>query len=425
MASIQELLEFIARCPSPYHVAKAGETLLATAGFSPLIWGRPWRPVPGGRYYTRAFGSTLFAFRVGEKPGKSLRIAAAHTDFPGFRVKPRAGKAQDGYGLVNVEPYGGLILSSWLDRPLSLAGEVVLSGADPFAPNTVTVDLEAPLMTIPRLAIHLNREVNEKGEKLNRQQDMTPVAALLAEEATDRFFLERLARALGTRSEDILAYDLNVYPVEPGCTLGFGGELVSAPRLDNLAGVKAVLDGLIDADPAEGIRLVALFDHEEVGSRTKTGAASNLLPALLSALFRGLSLDADDLAAATADGFLLSVDAAHGLHPNHPDKADPTNRPRLGGGLVIKQAANQNYVGDAVARAVVQALCQRNGIPFQTFANRSDLPGGGTLGAIASARLAMRGQDVGVPILAMHAARETMAAADQASLSRLARAFFA
>ena len=420
----QDLLTFIAQSPSPFHAARASEAALQTAGFSPLLWGKPWLLEPGGRYYTKVFGSSLFAFRVGEKSPRGLRIAAAHTDFPGFRVKPAASEKKDGYGCLNVEPYGGLILSSWLDRPLSLAGEVVLRGKDPFHPEPYLIDLARPLLTIPRLAIHLNREINEKGEKLDRQTALTPLAALLEEEDGKDFFLKKLAREIGHQPEDILSYDLTVYAAETGCTMGFDGELLSAPRLDNLAGVRASLDGLIDSTAEKGIQLVALFDHEEVGSRTKQGAASALLPHLLSAIYRSLSLDEDDLAADIADGFLLSVDAAHALHPNYPDKADPTNRPRLGKGLVIKQAAGQSYVGDATAAAIVQGLCEANDIPWQTFANRSSIPGGSTLGAIASARIGIRGQDVGIPLLAMHAARETMAAADQKALTRLIGAFF-
>ncbi len=425
---IQELLAFIAESPSPYHTARAGEALLSAAGFSPLAWGKPWLLAPGGRYYTKAFGSSLLAFTVGAKSQRGLRIAAAHTDFPGFRVKTSAGLARDGYGLVNVEPYGGLILSSWLDRPLSLAGQIVLRGKDAFSPELCLFYFARPLLTIPRLAIHLDRKTNE-GEKLDRQTSMTPVASLLEKELEkeigDKFFLEKLAREIGHKTEDILAYELNVYLAEPGSLLGMDGEFVSAPRLDNLTSVHACLSALAGQTAENGVRVVALFDHEEVGSRTKQGADSSLLPHLLEAIYRGLDLDVDDLADDLAQGFLLSVDAAHGLHPNYEDKADPTNRPRLGQGLVIKRAASQSYAGDAASSAIIAALCTEQNIPYQTFANRSDIPGGSTLGSMASARLGVRAQDVGVPLLAMHSARELMAAADQDALTRLLSAFLA
>lgn len=420
----QELLAFIAQAPSPCHTVRAGEAMLTEAGFSPLAWGKPWLLAPGGRYYTKAFGSSLLAFTVGSNSQRGLRIAAAHTDFPGFRVKTSAGLAKNGYGLVNVEPYGGLMLSSWLDRPLSLAGQIVLRGKDAFSPEVCLFDFARPLLTIPRLAIHLDRKVNE-GEKLDRQKSMTPLASLLKEEIGGEFFLEKLAREIGRAPEDVLAYDLNVYLAEPGALLGFDGEFISAPRLDNLTSVHACLSALTASSAENGIRVVSLFDHEEVGSRTKQGADSSLLPHFLEAVYRGLSLDADDLADDLAQGFLLSVDAAHGLHPNYEDKADPTNRPRLGQGLVIKRAASQSYAGDATASAVISALCEAHEIPFQCFANRSDIPGGSTLGSLVSARLGVRAQDVGVPLLAMHSARELMAAADQDALGRLLSAFFA
>ena len=419
---IQELLTFITEAPSPYHTARAGEALLSAAGFSPLVWGKPWLLAPGGRYYTKVFGSALLAFSVGTKTKRDLRIAAAHTDFPGFRVKTSAGLTRDGYGLVNVEPYGGLILSSWLDRPLSLAGQIVLRGKDAFSPELCLFDFARPLLTIPRLAIHLDRKANE-GEKLDRQTSMTPVAALLEKEIGDEFFLEKLAREIGHKPEDILSYDLNVYLAESGALLGLDGEFVSAPRLDNLTSVHACLSALAGQTAENGVRIVALFDHEEVGSRTKQGADSSLLPHLLEAIYRGLELDADDLADDLAQGFLLSVDAAHGLHPNYEDKADPTNRPRLGQGLVIKRAASQSYAGDAASSAIISALCAEHEIPCQTFANRSDIPGGFTLGSMASARLGVRAQDVGVPLLAMHSARELMAVSDQDALTRLLSAF--
>lgn len=425
MFIVQDLVTFIAQSPSPFHAARASEASLQNAGFTPLTWGQPWLLQGGGRYYTKVFGSSLFAFRIGEKSPRGLRIAAAHTDFPGFRVKPRAGIARDGYGLVNIEPYGGIIASSWLDRPLSLAGEIVLRGKDPFSPQPYLIDLSRPLLTIPRLAAHLNRDAAKEGERLNRQTQLTPLTALLAPEMDEGFFLAKLAREIGHAPEDILAYDLTVYAAESPCAVGLDSEFLSAPRLDNLTGVRACLDGIIDSTAAKGIQLIALFDHEEVGSRTKQGAASTLLAELLRAIYRGLELDADDLAADTAGGFLLSVDAAHALHPNYGDKSDPTNRPRLGGGVVIKQAASQAYAGDATAAAIITELCRQHEIPCQTFANRSDISGGATLGSIAAAGLVMRGQDIGVPLLAMHSARETMAAADQEALTRLLQQFFA
>ena len=423
MDIVQDLITYIVHSTSPYHAVRYGMEELAQGGFSELSWGKPWMLAPGGRYFTRVFGSALFAFKVGTKRPRGLRIAAAHTDFPGFRVKPQAGMVRGGCGLVNVEPYGGLIERTWLDRPLSLSGQIVLRGRSPFEPETYIVDLRRPLMTIPSLAIHMDRKVND-GEKINRQDELQPVCNLVAKELKESFFLEKLAREIGKKPEEILSYDLNLYPIETGCTLGFDAELVSSPRLDNLTSVKACLDGLIEGGREDGINIVALFDNEEVGSRTKQGAGSAVLAQLIDRIYRALDLDADDMAEDISGGFLLSCDVAHGAHPNYLGKADPTNRPLLGKGVVLKQAASQNYVGDATAQAVVLELCRAHNIPCQQYTNRSDIPGGSTLGSIVSAQLGMRGMDVGVPVLAMHSARETMGAADQEAITSLVRAFF-
>ncbi len=429
MYVVSDLLSFIAQSPSAFHVVKASEDMLHSAGFLPLMWGKPWQLERGKCYYVKVFGSAMFAFRVGKsgRGKRGIRMAAAHTDFPGFRVKPIASMKEDGYGLLNVEPYGGLILSSFLDRPMSLAGEIVLRGEDAFHPDVYLVDIARPLMIIPRLAIHMNRDVNTKGEKLNRQTDLAPIAALLDENCGEDYFRAKLAREIDRKPEEILSYDLTAYPVAAGCTLGFDGEMIASPRLDNLASVRAALDGLIDSNNAsgDGIDVVALFDNEEIGSRTKAGASSGLARELLEAIYRALSLDADDLAEDIARGFLISVDAAHALHPSHAEKADPTNRPRLGRGFVIKEAASGAYVGDATSAAVVRSIADDAKIPYQYFANRNDIPGGATLGSMLSASLVMRGQDIGVPILSMHSARETMAAADQESLTRFITSFFA
>jgi len=427
------LLEYIGMCTSPCHTAEVSAARLREAGFQELALSGTWELVPEGRYFLKGYDSALLAFVVGRCSGE-LRIAAAHTDFPCFRLKPKAGMERDGYGLLNVEPYGGMILRSWLDRPLSLAGKVVLRGKDAFHPEGKLVDFERPLFTIPGLAIHMDREVNEKGE-LNPQKDMLPLARLSAhaeagddggedeEAGTKDFFLEWLSDELMVSSQDILSYELSAYPVEDGCMMGLGEEFISSPRLDNLTSAKACLEGILASAPAEGIRLIALFDHEEVGSRTKQGAASGLLMQVLERIYLSLSKPREELFADIAKGFLLSVDVAHGLHPNHPDKSDPALRPLLGGGVVLKQAASQSYAGDAEAVAIVRSLCEEHGIPWQHFVNRSDSKGGSTLGSIASALVSMRAMDIGVPILAMHSARELMGAADQEALEKLMKVF--
>ena len=426
----KELLDFIASAPSPCHTVTASAEKLRRAGFEELELGGAWQLSRGGRYFVRVYGTTLLAFTVGA--AGPLRMAAAHTDFPCFRLKPAAGLVREGYGLLNVETYGGLILRSWLDRPLGLAGKVVLRGEDAFHPEMRLVDFGRPLVTIPSLAIHMDREVNKEGA-LNPQKDMLPLAALFGGEAEEDWWMQALAELAGVPAEDILSYELSTYPWEQGCTLGLAEDLVSSPRLDNLTSVWACLEGLVAATKdgvSDGVRLVALFDNEEVGSRTKQGAGSAVLMEVLRRIYASEAAadtkeSADDgarLSAALAGGFLLSVDVAHGLHPNHMGKSDPAVRPVLGGGAVIKQAASQAYAGDAEAVAIVRALCEERGIAHQDFVNRSDSRGGSTLGSIASALVPVRTMDVGVPILAMHSARETMGAADEMALTALVQA---
>lgn len=421
---IEALLSFIQQSPSPAHTVAAAAARLRGAGFAELSLAEDWQLAAGGRYFVSVYGTTLLAFTVGD--AGPLRMAAAHTDFPCFRLKPAAGLTRAGYGVLNVEPYGGLILRSWLDRPLGLAGRVVLRGADAFHPRAELVDFARPLVTIPSLAIHMDRKVNEEGG-LNAQMDMLPLAALLGDMGKGDWWQAALAAALGVTQEEILSYELSTYPFEAGCALGLADELLSSPRLDNLTSVWACLEGLLGASAGSvsaGVRLVALFDNEEVGSRTKQGAGSLVLAEALRRIYEKSGGEAAR-AQALADGFLLSVDVAHGLHPAHEEKSDPAVRPVLGGGVVIKQAASQAYAGDAEAVAIVRELARLHAIPVQDFVNRSDSRGGSTLGSIASALVPVRTMDVGVPILAMHSARETMAAADEAALISLVRAVLA
>ena len=423
MSISDELLTFIKKSPSTFHAVKASEELLNKAGFEQLFWGKSWKLKAGGRYYCSIFDSALVAFTTGKKT-RGLKIAMAHTDFPGFRVKPAAGIVREGYGILNIEPYGGLIEQSWLDRPLSLAGKIVLRGKDPFHPVVRLVDFARPIMTIPHLAIHMDRQVND-GVKLNRQNELAPVMALFEREFKGKDFFEKsIAKEFKIKEKDLLSYELTIYPYEDGCYIGQADEFISSSRLDNLTSVKACVDAITSAEQKNGINIISLFDNEEVGSRTKQGAGSAMLLQLLERIYHSFGMSDEDLRNDIAEGFMLSADVAHGLHPNYIGKADPTNRPVLNGGVVLKQAANQAYAGDAEAIAIVKSICQVNGILCQSFVNRSDMPGGSTLGSIASAFISMRAMDIGVPILAMHSARELMGANDQAAITGLIKAFF-
>lgn len=415
------LLSFIHTSTSPFHTVRTGAAMLAAAGFCELSLHEPWTLTRGGAYYIRFFDSTLLAFTLGDHPRDHLRIAAAHTDFPALRIKPQATLHTPDYDTLNVEIYGGLMRESWLDRPLSFAGKVVLQGEQVFTPQVQLIDYKKPVFIIPRLAIHLNRNVND-GLPLNPQKDMLPLLSLSDEKPSS--FTDFLAAYMQIEPSRLLAYDLTVYPCEEGCLLGMHQELLSAPRLDNLTSAYACLMGMIDSHPADGLNMIALFDNEEVGSRTKQGAASQALPRILHSIYRTLQYTEEEYRCDMADAFLLSVDVAHALHPNIPEKCDPSHRPVMGNGPALKTACSQAYVGDAEALGMIKGLCRKYQIPHQHFVNRNDVPGGSTLGSILSAGLSVRGLDVGIPILAMHSARETMGIADQERLQQLLTCYF-
>ena len=421
----KELLQLVEEGTSPFHVTASVERQLVKAGFTKLSMRHDWSLDNGGRYYVVHNDSSLIAFTVGKKLqfGDSFRIAAAHTDFPGIRVKPSPEIAKDGYRQLNVEVYGGAILNTWLDRPLSAAGRVVLRKDDIFHPEVRLVDFRKPFLTIPNLAIHINRDVN-KGVELNKQTDMLPVLGLEGEEKDEKFFLKHLACELKAEPEDILEYELGLYNTDTGALLGLSEEFISAPRLDNLTSVQAVVSGLISGERENGFNVGAFFDHEEIGSRTKQGAGSVLLPAVLERILLSYGRGREKFFESFSESMLLSVDVGHGLHPNKADKNDPTNKDILGKGICIKEASGQAYATDCEAVAVVQQICEAEGIPYQKFVNRSDGTSGGTLGSIASAFFPVKTVDVGVPLLAMHSSRELMGTEDQGSLVRAVKAFY-
>lgn len=415
----EDLIAFIERTTSPYHAAGREHDILC--GYRTFEDGIR----AGQDYYVSLFNTGAVIVSIGKNPRGALRMACAHTDFPCLRVKPNPVLTEHGYGKLNAEVYGGMIRNTWMDRPLSLAGAVALRSDDVLAPKLCLVDFQRPLMIVPNLAIHMNRKVNE-GVELKPQKDLLPLFFQSDGGDTDdtKKLLMLLSEELNVRAEDILSYDLNAYPCERGCLLGCGDVFLSAPRLDNLSSVKACLDAIHDWDGDDGIRVVALFDNEEVGSRTKQGAGSTALSLILERVYSALGFDREEYLAKVLDGFCLSVDVAHALHPNSPEKADPTNQPVLGGGTVLKVAANQSYAGDPESFAIIAGLCEEKGIPYQVFTNHSDAAGGATLGSILSTQIPMRTMDIGVPLLGMHSARETMGTCDQFSLTQLLTSFF-
>lgn len=425
MNDIERLLQLTEEAVSPFHTVEAVRNILEEKGFAPLSWKEEWRLEKGGKYYVVHHDSALFAFTAGTKFDGSgmLRMAAAHGDFPGFRIKPQPEMKAEAYLKINTEPYGGVNLASWMDRPLSAAGRVAVKGKDAFHPKVCLVDLKKPVFTIPNIAIHLEREMN-KGMELNRQTQMLPLAGMADGGNTEGFLKRELAKKLHVDAEDILEYELNIYNADTGDCVGFSGEFVSSPRLDDLTGVQAVIDGVTEGIREDGINVGIVFDHEEIGSRTKQGAASTLLLLFLERVYEAFGVRRRKFMEALQDAMLLSVDVAHGLHPNYQEKADPTNHPVLNGGFCIKEASSQSYATDCGAVAIVEGICGQEKIPYQKFVNRSDGTGGGTLGAIASAVLPVRTADIGVPLLAMHSSRELMGSRDMEALAAFVKKFF-
>ena len=425
-AMYADFFDYIECSTSPYHTVEESYRRLEDQGFTPLSMDEEWN-LTEGDYVIDVYGTTLVAFHIGKDPRGTLRIASAHTDFPGFRVKPNPMITEKGYGKLNVESYGGLIQYTWFDRPLSLAGVVVTKG-EGLDVETHYVDIAKPVATIPSLAIHMNRTVNEKAV-FNKQKEMLPLILMRGvgtEYEDDATLLQALlAEEIGCEPKDILSYELTVYNTDSVETVGFDAEFISAPRLDNLTSCYACLQGILSAkeQQATGIRMAFLFDHEEVGSRTKQGGASLLLPNVVRRVYRALGLSEEACDADIAKGFMISSDVAHGYHPNYGEKNDITNYPTLNGGVVLKIASSQSYAGDAVAQAIVTDLCETHGIKHQIYVNRSDIPGGSTVGSISSAQLVMRTMDIGLPLLAMHSARELMGTYDQIELNRLLTVF--
>lgn len=424
--TIENLGSLIQACVSPYHCILESSSRLVREGFQELTLHDSWNLSPGMAYYIKAFDSTLVAFTIGSQIGAnpSLRIAASHTDWPCLKVKPNPEVTQGRYGKLNIEVYGGPILNTWLDRPLSMAGKVCIRGKAAFSPITKFIDMKRPLLTVPNLAIHMNRDVNQ-GVPLNAQIDMLPLLTLITSQLNkDDFFLELLAKETNVSKEDILDYEIYIYNTDSCSSLGLNEEFFSAPRLDNLTSVQSCLAGITQGRRETGINLIALYDNEEIGSKTKQGAQSLLLERILEKIFISLGYSREILLNSLLDGFFLSVDVAHAIHPNHPEKCDIKNQILLNDGVCLKMAANQAYATDASSVAIIEALCRENHIPHKKFSNRSDAKGGSTLGSISSAALTMKAVDIGVPLLAMHSAREVMGMEDQAALEQLVTCFF-
>lgn len=406
-----DLIDFIHESPTNFHAVLSVKKQLQEHGFKQLFSGEAWRIEHGGKYFVTKNHSSLFAFVPGNGnlAEEGFKLICAHSDSPTFRIKPHAEMLVEGkYLKLNTEVYGGPIMYTWFDRPLSIAGRVMVKSDKPLKPATQFINFNRPLLLIPHLAIHFNRAVNDQGNPLSKQKDMLPVLAVINEKfEKDNFLLQLIAKEMNINSEDILDFDLTLYEYGKGCLCGLNNELISSGRLDDLAMVHAGLEALIHSKPCNKTKVLAIFDNEEVGSGTKQGAGSPILRTILERIALNQEYNREDFYRAIHNSFMISADMAHALHPNYTEKHDPTNHPLMNEGPVIKINANQKYVSDADSAAVFATICKIAGVPYQTFVNHSDIAGGSTLGNILQSQMEMRGVDIGNPMWAMHSVRET------------------
>lgn len=413
---VQDLGAFVQASPSSFHAAAEGARRLAAAGFTAQDEAAAWDASPGGHYLVR--DGALLAWRIPEGAGPTtpFRVLGAHTDSPTFKLKPRPDLGAHGWQQLGVEVYGGPLLNSWLDRELGLAGRLVLTD------GSVQLVRTGPLMRIPQLAIHLDRAVNEEGVRLDKQQHTAPVWSVGHRGLS---VLDHLADVAGCARSEIDGYDLVAFDVAAPAVFGPHGEFFASGRLDNLSSVHAGLVALLAAEGGEQIELLAAFDHEEVGSGSRSGAAGPVLADVVSRTLGALGATADEQHRSLARSVCLSADAGHALHPNYPGRHDPVNQPVLNGGPLLKLNANQRYASDATGTGLWRRACRRAGVPTQEFVSHNAIPCGSTIGPLTATRLGMATVDVGTPLLSMHSARELAGTEDPYALSLAVGAFFA
>lgn len=424
---IKSLLNFLDSSPCNFYAVHTVREILINNGFAEKSLEDALTAQPGEKFFVTKNHSAIFAFTVGKKPvaDTGLKIIAAHSDSPCFRVKPHAEMLCEG-GIVklNTEVYGGPILYTWFDRPLSLAGRVLLKGNDALHPITRLVKIDRPLFSISHLAIHFNRAVNE-GNKISKQKDMLPIIAKVNNTLeAENMLLHLVADELQVDTGDIIDFDLLVYNTEKATTFGLNNEFISAGRLDDLSMVHASIEAIIDVKDDNATCVAAIFDNEETGSGTKQGAGSPVLANVIQRMVESQGGNYDGYCRALAKSFLVSADNAHAFHPNYAEKYDPTNHPALGGGPCIKINANCKYMSDAHSAAIFKSLCIEAGAPYQYFVNHSDVAGGSTLGNILTGQMDIAGVDVGNPLLAMHSVRETGSVTDHINMIKVFKQFF-
>ena len=416
----KKLLKFIQKSPTAFQAVEEMSQRLQKEGFKELKEEKHWDLKAGGNYFVTRNHSAVIAFSIPKKPAWKFHIMASHSDSPALKIKENPEmEVEKAYIKLNVERYGGMLLAPWFERPLSVAGRLIVRKNGEIQEKLVAVDKE--LLVIPNLAIHMNREVND-GYKYNVQKDMLP---LYSDYDGKGSFMKLMAAEADVAEEDILGHDLFLYDRTPGTVWGANEEFISAPRLDDIQCAFASLEGFLRGERKESIAVHCVLDNEEVGSTTKQGAASTFLKDTLMRINMGLGRTQEEYLMTLADSFMVSADNAHALHPNHTDKTDPVNRPVLNGGIVIKYNANQKYCTDGVSAAIFKDICDRAEVPYQIFVNRSDMAGGSTLGNISNTQVPMKTVDIGLAQLAMHSVYETTGAKDTESLAKAAAVLFA
>lgn len=422
-----DLIDFLYKSPSAYQAVKTIKERLETEGFSEIKEEDTWNLKSEGKYYVTKNDSALIAFRVGTEDveNSGFKIIGAHTDSPGFRVKANPEMiAEKTYLKLNTEVYGGPLLYTWFDRPLGLAGKVTIKGESLLKPEVKLINIDRPILVIPSVAIHMNRGVNE-GFAVDKQKDTLPLIGLINDTfEKDNFLLSVLANELGIETQDILGFDLGPYEVVKGNLGGVNNEFISSGRLDDLWMVYAGIVGLVDSKSNKSTNVMVCVDNEEIGSHTAQGADSALILNILERISIALGKNREGLHKALANSIMISADLAHAVHPNAEEKHDPTNRPVMGRGPVLKTAASGSYSTDSYNAAIFDGLCKACNVPYQTFFNRSDVRGGSTIGPMAGSRLTIPVMDMGAPLLSMHSVRELATVIDNYYTVKLFTAFY-
>ena len=417
-----ELISFIDENPTPYHVVETSKKMLEKAGFEELDRTSTWKLKKSSSYYTIYADTSIIAFKTPATLKESaIAVIGAHTDSPNLRVKQGAEKLSNGYLQTPVEVYGGVLVNSWMDRDLSIAGRVHIKKKDGIHKQLFFID--RPVARVSQLAIHLNREVNDKGLTLNTETDIVPDFGLAKDEDTSEFLKNLLAKELKCKVEDIITYEVSFANCQKGCYGGYNEDFIHSGRLDNQAMCHAGLKAIIDSESTNNFNILALFDHEEVGSRSAAGADSNILKNLIERIVSSFFTESESLHQINARSFMISADMAHAVHSNFASKHGG-NRPVLNKGVVFKNNSSQRYATDGTSMAKMSTLCQKNKIPFQIFYNRTDLPCGTTIGPISSSSLGFNTMDLGNPMLSMHSTRESCGSEDHPNIIKLFTSFY-